>query len=261
MAWHNLVKIQELHYSIIQESRDFEMSVNTDLFSDYRSPGVWQPNIGIGFINGIDNSKEYAMSSVDYIHSLAQGYSVDLFYNQTNGFYYDLLEAMVCVDVDIFSKEVNQLKEAWNQFDEMNRGNLDAKFLQICHSQGGAYVKKALEESSQEIRNRVIVVNIAVATIIPSRLCHQSYNYASENDYLNLGEMLKAYNPHLTIGLKQWAQMIKYRDEIIWLEGSSGPWWVPEILYQFFYMHHDFRDPVFQQVIADHITDYLSLSA
>lgn len=263
--------IQEMQYSVTlgyrhcEESRQNllrdQITLNESLivseFSDYRSPGVRKPDIGIGFINGIANSIEYAIENVNYIYSLAQGHSIELFYNQTDGLFYDLLGAMLSYDVDGASKEVNQLKEAWYQFDEVNKGNLGAKYLQICHSHGGAYVKKALEDCPQEIRDRVIVVNIAITTIIPRELCYQSYNYASENDYLNIGEMLKAYDPNLTMGLKQWAQMVKHRDEIVWLEGSYGPWWVPGMIYRLCYMHHEFRDPIFQQVIADHITDYL----
>ena len=103
----------------------------------------------------------------------------------------------------------------------------------------------------------MIVVNIAVATIVPKDLCYQSYNYASENDYMNLLEVIQAYDPNLSLGLEQWAHMYGHRNEIIWLEGSIGPWWVPGVLYRLYYMNHEFRDPVFHQVIADRIADYL----
>ncbi len=246
---------------IVGNDQNFSIESSSTIaaFSDYQSDGVRQSDIGIGFINGIANSMEYAIGHVDYIHSLAQGYSVDLFYNQTDGFYYDLLNTMFGNGIDSCSKEVEQLKSAWIQFDEANKNDPRAKYLQICHSQGGAYVKKALEDSPQEIRDRIIVVNIAVATIVPRDLCYRSYNYASENDYLNLYEMLKAYDPNLSLmDLQQWTQMMKYRDEIIWLEGSFGPWWVPDKIYQLYYMHHEFQDPVFHDVIANRIADYLS---
>ncbi len=224
--------------------------------SDYISPGIQRSDMGIGFINGIDNSMEFAMSHTDYIHTLAQGYSVELFYSQTNGMLADLQEA--AFGNVSSSKELDQLKDAWRLFDEANRGNPGAKYLQICHSQGGAYVKKALEESSQEIRDRVIVVNIAVAVIIPNALCYQSYNYASENDYINLVEIARNYDPDLTMGLKQWAKMMKHRNEIIWIKGSFGPWWVPDLLYHLYSMHHEFQDPIFKDIIADHIAEYLN---
>lgn len=266
-ATHNFREFDGSHQSLLigalamQGMRDaLDQLVLTEqpaALSDYVSPGIRQSDIGIGFINGIANSRDFAISHVDYLHSLAQGYSVELFYNETDGFLYDLLEAMFATSVDASSREVIQLKEAWAQFDAANKDNPGAKYLQICHSQGGAYVKKALEDSPQEIRDRVIVVNIAIATIIPSDLCYQSYNYASENDYINLAEMFRAYDPNLTTGLHQWARMYENRDEILWLKGSVGPWWIPGMLYQLYYMHHEFRDPVFQEVIADRIADYL----
>src|SRR5690606_32872089 len=158
----------------------------------------------------------------------------------TDGFFYDFFGAMFGAGVDESSKEVLQLKEAWVQFDEANKDNPGAKYLQICHSQGGAYVKKALEDSHQEIRDRVIVVNIAIATIIPDDLCYHSYNYASENDYANLGEMFRSYDLNLTMSWLQWVKMSEHRNEILWLKGSVGPWWIPSTLYKLYYMDHEF---------------------
>lgn len=226
--------------------------------SDYVSPGIQRSDTGIGFINGIGNTIEYAMSHADYIHALAQGYSVELFYSETDGMLADLQDAVLGNIAS--SKEIDQLKEAWRLFDEANAKSPGAKYLQICHSQGGAYVKRALEESPQAIRDRVIVVNIAVAVIVPNELCFQSYNYASENDYINWVEMARNFDPNLTMGLKQWAQMNKHREEIIWMQGSCGPWWVPAFLYQLYSMHHEFQDPIFEDIIAGHIANYLNSS-
>ena len=69
--------------------------------------------------------------------------------------------------------------------------------------------------------------------------------------------MIRVYDPDLTIGFWLWTRMFEHREEIIWLEGSIGPWWMPGVLYQLYYMDHEFKDPIFNQVIVERIADYL----
>lgn len=56
------------------------------------------------------------------------------------------------------------------------------KLLHVCHSQGAIQTKNALEGLPEEIQDRIIVVAVAPAAIVPKRLCFKSYNYASEKD-------------------------------------------------------------------------------
>ena len=74
------------------------------------------------------------------------------------------------------------------RFHEEHRDDLDAKYLQLCHSQGAIHVKNALLESAKEIQNRVIVVAISPACDYFKSLCFDSFNYASNRDVIPLGE-------------------------------------------------------------------------
>ncbi len=59
-----------------------------------------------------------------------------------------------------------------------------AKLFQTCHSGGGIKVRNALWASPKAVRNRIIVLAIAHGAIVPEELCFQSFNYASENDWI-----------------------------------------------------------------------------
>ncbi|MEX0962287.1 MAG: hypothetical protein WDZ28_05480 [Simkaniaceae bacterium] len=107
----------------------------------------------------------------------------------------------------------------------------EVKILQYCHSHGATHVKNALLTSSEEVRQRIIVLAIAPAEIIPRKLCFQSYNYMSRRDFVT----------HFDIVGK-----MRHRDELTILDPHPDA--------SFF--DHDFLSPTFAPVIQYHINKY-----
>ena len=52
----------------------------------------------------------------------------------------------------------------------------------VGQNKGTIHVKNALEGVPQEIRDRIIVVAVAPAAVVPDQLCFKSFNFASEKD-------------------------------------------------------------------------------
>lgn len=150
----------------------------------FRIEGEQKGNCCIAWINGINNTLQESKESASYIHSLAGGLTVSGIYNCTHGPVVDVLEAAFLNHQGYSPNTAELLQDEWTKFHEANRNNPNAKLLQVCHSQGAIDVKNALTGSSPEIQNRVIVVAIAPAAVVPRHLCFQSYNYASENDFI-----------------------------------------------------------------------------
>jgi isopentenyl phosphate kinase len=69
------------------------------------------------------------------------------------------------------------LIQKWSEFHHRNADQPSAKILHFCHSQGTLHTKNALLRLPKEIRDRVIVVAIAPAAVVPKKLCHESFNF------------------------------------------------------------------------------------
>lgn len=111
-------------------------------------------------------------------------------YNRSNSAFGDLLEVFFLNYAGIAPNTADLLLENWKRFHEENKDNPDAKYLQFTHSQGNILARDALMRAPQEIRDRVIIVAIAPAVIIPKGLCYERYHYASEKDIVHYGENL-----------------------------------------------------------------------
>ena len=128
-----------------------------------------------------------------------------------------------------YSPEVEHIKQQWFSFIVTHEP--DAKFFQTCHSGGATHVKNALLSVSEWVQQRIIVLAIAPASIIPKKLCYQSDNYASKN------EIVHYFNP----------ANIKYWNELHILEPHPNAGWVD----------HDFESPTFAPALQLHISNYL----
>lgn len=138
----------------------------------------------ISWINGINNTFTESQESARYIQELAGGHSIFGIYNHTNGPVVDLLEVGL-LNYPGFSPNTAQLmKDEWTMFHEANKNEPDARLICICHSQGAIHVKNTLQNSPEDLRDRIIVVAIAPAAIVPDELCFNAYNYASEKDII-----------------------------------------------------------------------------
>ena len=131
----------------------------------------------------------------------------------------------------VITAEALKIKEEWDKLLEGH--GLDAKILQYCHSAGAIQVRNALE-NFPEIRNRIIVVAIAPAQIVPRKLCFDSYNYASESDPVPLARYALGTSPD-------------EEDELMILERHPDA----KTLFD-----HDFLSPTFTKVKRRHLTEF-----
>lgn len=137
----------------------------------------------ISWINGICNSLDESQESARYIQSLSDGFAVSGIYNCTHGAVADVLESGLN-HLGYSPNTADLLRNEWQNFHETNKSRPNARLLQVCHSQGAIAVKNALLSTSPEVRDRVIVIAVAPAAVVPDRLCFKSFNYASEKDFV-----------------------------------------------------------------------------
>lgn len=185
---------------------------------------------GIAFINGINTSEDEAKEHALRLSSYAKGVKVHGIYNATHTAPIDLLECLVG-QCRVQTSPVQLLKDKWNQF--IATQSPDAKFLQICHSGGAIHVLNALRSSLQEVRDRIIVIAISPAKIVPNELCYQAYNYASKRDFV----------PSLDLAGRYW-----YASQLTKLEPHEGA----------SFIDHYLNSDTFQEVTKGHIITYLA---
>jgi hypothetical protein len=116
---------------------------------------------------------------------------------------------------------------------------------------GTILTKDALQRAPQEIRDRVIVVAIGPAVIIPKGLCYDSFHYASEKDIVHLGENIyklsvAAFNDE-SEQQELLQQLIENKQRLILLKPHPDATGID----------HDFESPTFDEVFQDHIKKYL----
>lgn len=202
----------------------------------------------IGGINGINTSLDCAIGHADYIGGLTSGKSIDWVYNNSHGILADLFLEVPLNYSGMSPNTANLLKDNWVAFHKENKDNPKAKYLQFCHSQGVIHVKNALENAPQEIRDRVMVVAIAPAMVIPKELCFRSSNYASKKDIVPLGEVLFAGLNEPEIKKELLETALEYRKELILLDPHPDATGID----------HDFQSPTFKILIKDFITDHVN---
>ena len=212
-------------------------------------PGEKNTNCKIGWINGIGNSFNESIDNAAYIQRLASGHTIQGIYNCSHTPAIDLLEAAILNHQGFSPITAKLLQNQWREFHEANRDRPNAKFLQICHSQGYIHVRNGLEGAPQEIRDRVIVIAIAPAAVVPKRLCFQSYNYASQRDFVYKLEPSTLTVEALTIDdvlIPTFGEPINHLDELIILSPHPD---APKF-------DHPIQSPTFQRVLKDLLADY-----
>ncbi len=180
-------------------------------------PGKTLARGAIGGINGVGNNLEQATANAQYLAKLAGGHKIEWIHNKTNTIVVDLIESTM-VNYKGYSAPAKDLLEQWTAFHEKHRNDPGAKFFQFCHSQGAIHVKNALLQAPQEIRDRLIVLAIAPAAVIPKKLCFDSFNYASKRDPIPLMEAAFKYDPDAPYEERINAPSRKELEELIWVE-------------------------------------------
>jgi hypothetical protein len=197
----------------------------------------------IGGVNGIGNNLDSAKGHAKYLSSLGQNVQVDWVHNNSNTIFVDALEAVFVNP--IYAAPAKLLIENWTKFHEEHKNDPGAKYLQFCHSQGALDVKNGLLKAPKEIRDRIIVVAIAPATVIPKTLCFNSFNYASRADPIPFLETNVLFASELEFAPKIAEEL---RRELIILEKH------PDASFP----DHEFQSPTYKQKIKEHLEEYLN---
>lgn len=189
------------HMSEKYQKMENPFSATYDL-SDEGAPEL-SDGLGIGFINGIDNTYGEGRTSVRYISRLAGGCNVHAVYNATHRHGIDLPECIMNLSY-FATPPVRQLHKMWNSFFERSSAN----FLMICHSQGAIHVRNALLDYPQGLRDRILVVAIAPASYIYQGTCAQLIHYRAEafRDFIprfDISGARRSKNAFITLSLTQ----------------------------------------------------------
>jgi hypothetical protein len=211
----------ETGYPDEEQSRVFDLGI-PDL----------QPDIGIGFVNGIWNNFEDCKSSVKYISRLAGGINVHGVYNATHGNCTDLKESWKNLNY-IATNPVRQLHKMWNSF--FDKASATAKFLMICHSQGAIHVRNALLDYPTNSRDRIFIVAIAPAGYIYRQSCAQVIHYRTASWYRDLV-------PHFD---RNGAR--REKDSIFDLESHPNAAWID----------HEFQSPTYRGPLLQRLINYI----
>ncbi|MDE3045503.1 MAG: hypothetical protein KGJ02_02510, partial [Verrucomicrobiota bacterium] len=195
----------------------------------------------IGGINGMNTSKEEADHMAAYLKCLAEGHEVEWVFNCSFGPIIDIAEIFCANYLGHSSAMSKELVERWTAFHEANKDNPKAKYLHFCHSQGAIHTRNALKDLPEEIRQRIIVVAIAPAAIVPTELCYKSFNYASKNDPVPLGEAFFWGETAPTKGMDLYQQLVRLDPHP---EAST--------------FDHEFESPTFRGLLKERIEEYLT---
>ncbi len=213
----------------------------------FKTEGCTKAGMLQTLINGMFSKLEDSIGHAKYIQKFSpSNLSIDGIYNKSNG-PFDVLEAFFLNYARISPITQDLLIQKWKEFHEENKDRPKAKILHFCHSQGAIDTNNALMRLPEEIRKRVIVIAIAPAEVVPSMLCYNSFNYASEKDLVPKAELFAAYwRAFAFLDFRNLAKTFKSRDELILLKPHEGAKW-PD---------HGLQSPTFTPLIERHLVDY-----
>lgn len=151
--------------------------------------GVWSRSYSVNgkkldkkaitYINGINNTYNYAVKTAEYISALSGGHQVDAIYNCSHGNDNDLYESFINLKYECTEPSI-RLRELWDQkFEEIG---LEGYILHYCHSQGAIITRNALMEYPEDLRKRIILVAIAPGSYIDENFCSDITHYLVTKD-------------------------------------------------------------------------------
>lgn len=178
--------IRALHRKQSLDIQGKEIKVYSDLEKNLQEPSNFfhlnRPELCQGQIslhNGMHNSPAQALNHAMRVSSeCAQGHNLHCTYSATVSLQVDAASAFLGQGGAI-TPPVLYLLERWLDFFESND---DQKLLQICHSRGAIEVFNALSQLPPILRQRVHVITVAPACLIPADLACQVINLVIESD-------------------------------------------------------------------------------
>ena len=213
----------------------------------FTTAGISLPNLGIGGINGMLTEPSGGFSHASYVTELAGGISINWTYNHTNG-PLDIVEVFAMNYLGFSPNTARELGNVWTRFHEKHLDNPNVKYLQLCHSQGAIHTLNALINLPKEIRDRVIVVAIAPAVLIPKALCFDSSNYACKGDPVPLGKMISVglFTSMESASPQLEELLLRRQNELILLDAIPGNG-----------SRHDLQNEAFKPFIRQHLEEYV----
>lgn len=163
-----------------------DIKVYVDLEKNLKTPSQFfhlnkreLPKGQIGLHNGMYNSQQQALNHAKRISTeCAQEFNLHCTYSATVSLQMDTASAFIGQGGAI-TPPVLCLLEQWLDFIQSND---DQKLLQICHSRGAIEVHNALCQLPVPLRQRIIVITVAPACLIPADLAYRVINLVIESD-------------------------------------------------------------------------------
>lgn len=208
----------------------------------------------ISFMPGINTNYDKMNSHLDYLTPFTQGIHMCGVNNRDHGLLLNGIEVLSLNLNGISPNTAEGLMAKWTAFHNENRDNPFAKILHICHSQGAAHTKNALEALPKEIRDRVLVLAIAPLAIVSKEICGDSLNIASDSwdivhDLQGLhGSFVDMFaGRELTDGMGL-RSALELRNELFVIPSHPDASW----------FDHSFQSPTYAEIIRRVIEDYIT---
>ena len=160
--------------------RRFDLKSGSYSLKDYGREEL--PCGRITMINGILNQHDDVLENALKASDMIGGHAIHFVYNASHGFVIDLIEANLNA-MGVCTAPVYELHKLW--MDYFLNDKTGAPLLHLCHSQGAAITKLALETFPKELRERIIVKAFAPFRYIPDNLCKEVSHYVSEGDIIH----------------------------------------------------------------------------
>lgn len=141
---------------------------------------IFNPDLGVGFSNGMSTTWDYGFGSAKYISDLGGGYKVDFVHNPSRNMICDTTRFTLSSAFLWATPVVDEIHAKWNNFFSM--ASKHGIYLQYCHSEGVNNVRNALMSYPEELRNRIIVVAIAPSVYIDKKYCSSVMHVESIRD-------------------------------------------------------------------------------
>ena len=208
------------------------------------------PPSSICHIPGINTTLEETYLQNQYLASLAS-HAIESITKRSYGGWLDACREFF-INYAGHSFTSLDIAAKWREFHNDNLANPQLKMLWFCHSGGATDTYNALSSLPEEIRERIIVVAIAPATVIPDQFCYKSFNYASKGrDFVHYGEIAHAVLSPESFPIPDVSGIltaIEHHKELILLEPHPD---APNLL------DHAFMSPTFQDKIVEHLQDHI----
>lgn len=169
--WRDEIQNPHITWRNVEDRCLDGLSYTTDL-SKYGKKTLPE-GLGIGYINGVNNTYAECIKTALYISQLSGGYNIDVNYNATQKFLGDLKESYLNIN-NINTEPTKNLHETW---DRHLRQSDTSTYLQYAHSQGAILVRNALCSYAPELRERIFVVAIAPGAYVLPKTCGDMIHY------------------------------------------------------------------------------------